>query len=46
MPTEATNLIPLSNKNEVVYQEVNMVNASYGEGVSTDGMLDLESRLK
>lgn len=45
MPTEATNSIPLS-KNEVVYQEVSMVNASYGEGVSTDGMLDLESRLK
>lgn len=46
MPTEATNSIPLSSKNEVVYQEVNMVNTSYGEGVSTDGMLDLESRLK
>lgn len=46
MPTEATNSIPLISKNDVVYQEVNMVNASYGEGVSTDGMLDLESRLK
>lgn len=46
VPTEATNSIPLNSKNEVVYQEVSMVNTSYGEGVSTDGMIDLESRLK